>query len=64
MKPPQAVVNKYQRRVNFMTTQDFITESFCKVDDQMANVPQRSQALLGPIQAVTIGLLQTIKGKG
>jgi len=47
-----------------MTTQDFITELFCKVDDQMVNVPKHSQALLWPSEAVTIGLLHAIKGVG
>lgn len=47
-----------------MTTQDFITELFCKVDDQMTKVPKHSQARLWPSEAVTIGLLYTIKGVG
>ena len=38
-----------------MTIQDFITELFCKVDDQMADVPKHSQALLWPSETVTIG---------
>ncbi len=47
-----------------MTTIDFITELFCKVDDQMVKVPKHSQALLWPSEAVTIGLLYAIKGVG
>lgn len=31
-----------------MTTQDFITELFCRVDDQMKGMPKHSQALLYP----------------
>ena len=40
-----------------MTTIDFITELFCKVDHQMAQVPKHPQAQLWPSEAVTIGLL-------
>jgi hypothetical protein len=47
-----------------MTTIDFITELFCKVDDQMVNVPKHPQARLWPSEAVTIGLLYAIKGVG
>src|ERR671919_2521092 len=47
-----------------MTTIDFITELFCKVDDQMAQVAKHPQTLLWPSEAVTIGLLYAIKGTG
>jgi hypothetical protein len=47
-----------------MTTQDFITELFCKVDDQMRELPKHSQANLWPSEVTTIGLLQAIKGTG
>jgi len=47
-----------------MTTQDFITELFCKVDDQMNDVPKHSQASLWPSELVTIGMLHAIKGVG
>ena len=47
-----------------MTTQDFITELFCQVDDQMRGVPKHSQALLWPSELVTIGMLHAIKGVG
>lgn len=47
-----------------MTTEDFITELFCKVDDQMKSVPKHRQALLYPSEVVTIGLLHAIKGVG
>ena len=43
-----------------MTTQDFITELFCQVDDQMRDVPKHSQALLWPSELVTIGMLHAI----
>jgi len=47
-----------------MTTQDFITELFYQVDDQMRDVPKHSQALLWPSELVTIGMLHAIKGGG
>jgi len=47
-----------------MTTEDFITELFCKVHDQMRDLPKHSQANLWPSEVTTIGLLQAIKGVG
>lgn len=47
-----------------MTTVDFITELFCKVDDQMNHVPKHPLALLWPSELITIGLLHAIKGVG
>lgn len=47
-----------------MTTEDFIIVLFCKVDDQMRNVPNHCQASLWPSEVVTIGLLHAIKGVG
>jgi len=47
-----------------MTTTDFITELFCKVDDQMKDVPKHAQASLWPSELVTIGMLHAIKGVG
>ena len=47
-----------------MTTQDFIIELFCKVDDQMQDVPKHPQANLWPSEVTTIGLLHAIKGVG
>lgn len=47
-----------------MTTQDFIIELFCKVDDQMQDVPKHPQANLWPSEVTTIGLLYAIKGVG
>ena len=47
-----------------MTTEDFITELFCRVDDQMGNLPKHSQASLWPSEVVTLGLLHAIKGVG
>ncbi len=47
-----------------MSTQDFITELFCKVDDVMGEVPKHVQASLYPSELVTLGLLFAIKGVG
>jgi hypothetical protein len=47
-----------------MTTQDFITELFCRVDDVMYKRPKHSQASLYPSEVVTLGLLFAIKGVG
>jgi hypothetical protein len=45
-----------------MTTQDFITELFCRVDDRLQGVPKHSQANLYPSEVVTIALLFALKG--
>ncbi len=45
-----------------MTTEDFIIELFCWVDDQMGIVPKHPQARLYPSELVTIGLLFALKG--
>lgn len=52
-----------------MSTQDFITELFCRVDDAMREAPsihkhKHSQANLYPSEVVTLGLLFAIKGVG
>ncbi len=47
-----------------MTTKDFITELFCRVDDAMRDVSKHSQASLYPCEVVTLGLLFAIKGVG
>lgn len=47
-----------------MTTQDFITELFCRVDDAMKSVPKHSQAHLHPSEVVTLGVLFALKGGG
>ncbi len=47
-----------------MSTQDFIIELFCKVDDVMREVPKHPQASLHPSETVTLGLLFAIKGVG
>jgi hypothetical protein len=45
------------------TTVDFITELFCKVDDNIDD-NKHSQAKLYPSEVVTIGLLYALKGCG
>ena len=45
-----------------MTTEDFIIELFCRVDDQMGIVPKHSQASLYPSEVVTLAFLFTLKG--
>ena len=45
-----------------MTTEDFIINLFCQVDDQMGDVSKHSQARLWPSELVTIGLLFALKG--
>lgn len=47
-----------------MTTVDFITELFCRVDDTLADVPKHSQSKLYPSEILTLGLLFVIKGVG
>ena len=45
-----------------MTTEDFIIELFCWVDDQMGAIRKHPQARLYPSELVTIGLLFALKG--
>ena len=47
-----------------MTTDDFITELFCRVDDRMKTVPNHPQAGLCPSELVTLGILFALKGGG
>ena len=47
-----------------MTTVDFITELFCRVDDQIGYLPKHSQARLFPSEVVTLALLHALTGKG
>jgi hypothetical protein len=47
-----------------MTTEDFIIDLFCRVDDRMKNVPNHSRAALWPSELVTIGVLFAVKGVG
>jgi hypothetical protein len=47
-----------------MTAVDFITRLFCRVDDDLGQLPQHEQGQLHPSEIVTIGLLYALKGKG
>ncbi|MBC8445966.1 MAG: transposase [Chloroflexi bacterium] len=47
-----------------MTTVNFITELFCRVDDLMPDAKKHSQAALYPSEVVTLALLFALKGVG
>jgi hypothetical protein len=47
-----------------MTTIDFITQLFCRVDDAMPNAEKHSQANLYPSEVVTLAILFALKGVG
>ena len=47
-----------------MTTEDFITDLFDRVDTKMYMIPKHSQAHLYPSEVVTLALLFAIKGVG
>ena len=47
-----------------MTTEDFIIELFCRIDDAMKGMQKHSQANLCPSEVVTLGILFALKGVG
>src|SRR5512144_39507 len=47
-----------------MTTEDFIIDLFCRIDDHMKAVPKPSQTHLWPTETVTVGALWGLKGGG
>lgn len=47
-----------------MTTEDFITEMFCRVDDAMKAMPKHVQSALYPSELTTLGILFAFKGVG
>jgi len=47
-----------------VTTEDFIIELFCRVDDKMPEAKKHPQAKLYPSEVVTLGLLFALKGVG
>ncbi len=47
-----------------MSTEEFIIAMFCKIDDNMKDVPKHPQASLYPSEIVTIACLFVLKGKG
>jgi hypothetical protein len=47
-----------------MTTEDFISELFYRVDETMTGVPKHPLASLWPREVITLGLLFALKGEG
>ncbi len=47
-----------------MTTEDFIIELFCRIDDAMKGIEKHNQAVLYPSEVVTLGILFALKGVG
>ena len=47
-----------------MTTVDFITELFYRIDDAMVDIPKHPQSRLYPSEIVTLGVLFALKGGG
>src|SRR5512143_1925641 len=47
-----------------MTTEDFIIDLLCRIDDQMQAVAKHSQAHLWPSETVTVGVLFGLRGVG
>ena len=47
-----------------MTTEDFISELFYRVDEAMTDIPKHPLSPLGPSEIVTVGILFALKGVG
>jgi hypothetical protein len=47
-----------------LSTEDFITELFCRVDTALAGVPRHPLARLWPSEVVTLDILYALKGRG
>ena len=47
-----------------MTAQDFTLELFCRVDDVLLEATKHPLAALHPSEAVTLGMLQALRGEG
>ena len=47
-----------------MTTVDFISDLFCRIDEAMKSLPKHPQAALWPSEVVTLGVLHALKGVG
>src|SRR5262245_37956070 len=47
-----------------MTTEDFISELFYRVDEAMTNIPKHPLSHLWPSEIVTVGILFALKGVG
>lgn len=46
------------------STEDFIIELFCNIDDKMSGINKHSQSSLYPSEVVTVGVLSALKGRG
>jgi hypothetical protein len=53
-----------QEKARAVTTEDFIIELFCRVDDEMSEVIKHSQAGMHPSEVMTLALLFALKGVG
>ena len=51
-------------RRNLRTTEEFIIDLFCRIDDAMKGIPKHSQSNLFPSEIVTLGILFALKGVG
>jgi hypothetical protein len=47
-----------------MSTDEFIIDLFCRVDEMLADQPKHAQAKLHPSEVVTLALLFALKGVG
>ena len=47
-----------------MTTEDFISELFYRIDEAMKDIPKHPLASLWPSELVTLGVLFALKGVG
>jgi hypothetical protein len=47
-----------------VTTEHFIIELFCRIDDKMQDARKHPQAVLHPSEVVTLALLFSLKGVG
>ena len=47
-----------------MTTEDFISELFYRIDEAMKDIPKHPLASLWPSEVVTVGVLFALKGVG
>jgi hypothetical protein len=58
------IKNAYITEYLAMTTEDIIIDLFCRIDDQMQNVPNHSQAALLPSELVVTIVLSKALGNG
>jgi hypothetical protein len=53
-----------QPKERYMTTEDFISELFYRIDEAMKDIPKHPLASLWPSEIVTLGVLFALKGVG